>query len=86
MALVKAGGYNSDRPLPWEPPYAAGTTLEKAQKTKKQKKKLVVFLYTNNEISERKCKQTVPFKMASKKLKHLGRNLVNELKDICLEA
>jgi len=45
MALVKAGGYNSDRPLPWEPPYAAGTTLEKAQKTKKQKNKKRSWLY-----------------------------------------
>ena len=25
----------------------------------------VAFLYTNNEISERECKQTIPFKMAA---------------------
>ena len=29
--------------------------------------KLVAFLYSNNEISEKKCKQIIPFKIASKK-------------------
>ena len=29
--------------------------------------KSVAFLYTNNEISERKSKKTIPFKIASKK-------------------
>ena len=29
--------------------------------------KLVAFLYSNNEISERECKQTIPFKIAFKK-------------------
>ena len=29
--------------------------------------KLVAFLYTNNEISEREYKQTIPFKITSKK-------------------
>ena len=29
--------------------------------------KLAAFLYTNNEISEKKCKQTIPFKVALKK-------------------
>ena len=28
--------------------------------------KSVALLYTNNEISERECKQTIPFKIASK--------------------
>ena len=28
--------------------------------------KLVAFLYINNEISEKKCKQTTPFKIALK--------------------
>ena len=28
--------------------------------------KLVAFLYINNEISENKCKQTTPFKIALK--------------------
>ena len=29
--------------------------------------KSVAFLYVNNEISERECKQTIPFKITSKK-------------------
>ena len=29
--------------------------------------KLVAFLYTNNEISERECKKTIPFKIIPKK-------------------
>ena len=33
--------------------------------------KLVAFLYTNNEISEKKSKKTIPFKIASKKNKIL---------------
>ena len=28
--------------------------------------KLVAFLYTNNEISERECKNTIPFKIVPK--------------------
>ena len=46
---------------------------------------LVSLLYTNNEISEKECKQTIPFKIASKKVKYLGINLAKEVKDICWE-
>ena len=28
--------------------------------------KLVAFLYTNNEISEKECKKTIPFKISPK--------------------
>ena len=45
--------------------------------------KWVVFLYTNSEISERECKQTTPFKIASKK--YLGINLTRETKDLYAE-
>ena len=45
--------------------------------------KLAAFLYTINEISEKECKQTIPFKIASKKVKYLGINLTKEVKDIC---
>ena len=31
--------------------------------------KLVAFLYTNNEIVERECKKTIPFKITPKKNK-----------------
>ena len=33
--------------------------------------KLVSFLYTNNEISERECKKTIPFKITCPKIKYL---------------
>ena len=38
-------------------------------------KKAVAFLYTNNEISEKEIKETVPFPIISKRVKHLGMNL-----------
>ena len=48
-------------------------------------KSLVALLYTNNEISERECKQAILFKMASKKIKYLGINLTKEVKDLYAE-
>ena len=43
--------------------------------------KLVVFLYTNNERTERKIKETISFTIASKRIKNLGINLPKEMKD-----
>ena len=37
--------------------------------------KYVEFLYTNNELSEREIEKTIPFTIASKRIKHLGINL-----------
>ena len=37
--------------------------------------KHVAFLYTNNEVSEREIKETIPFIIASKRIKYLGINL-----------
>ena len=37
--------------------------------------KSVAFLYANNEISEREIKKTIPFTIASKRIKCLGINL-----------
>ena len=34
--------------------------------------KSVAFLYTNNEISEREVKETIPITTASKRIKYLG--------------
>ena len=34
--------------------------------------KSVAFLYTNNELSEREIKKTIPFKIASKRIKYVG--------------
>ena len=37
--------------------------------------KSLAFLYTNNEKSEREIKESIPFTIAPKKIKHLGINL-----------
>ena len=42
----------------------------------------VTFLYTNNERSERDIKETVPFTITSKRIKHLGINLPQGAKDL----
>ena len=33
------------------------------------------FLYTNNKVSKREIKETIPFTIASKRIKYLGINL-----------
>ena len=47
--------------------------------------KSLVFLYTNNERSERKIKETIPFTTTSKRIKYLGINLPKEAKDLYSE-
>ena len=42
----------------------------------------VVFLYTNNEKSEREIKESIPFTIAAKRIKHLGINLPKETKEL----
>ena len=37
--------------------------------------KSLAFLYTNNEKTERELKETIPFTIATKRLKYLGINL-----------
>ena len=44
-----------------------------------------MFLYTNNEILEKEHKNTVPFKIAPKRIKYLGINLTKEAKDLYTE-
>ena len=44
--------------------------------------KSLAFLYSNNEISEREIKETIPFTIASKRIKCLGINLPKEAKDL----
>ena len=44
--------------------------------------KSVAFLYTNNKLSEREIKETIPFTIASKRRKYLGINLTKEVKDL----
>ena len=40
----------------------------------------LAFLYTNNEKSEREIKESVPFTIATKRIKYLGINLPKETK------
>ena len=45
----------------------------------------VVFLYANDELRERESKKTIPFTVATKRIKYLGINLVKDVKDLYLE-
>ena len=47
--------------------------------------KSVAFLYTSNEMTEREIKETIPFTIASKRIKYLGINLPKEAKDLYSE-
>uniref|UniRef100_A0A8D1AYR5 Reverse transcriptase domain-containing protein n=1 Tax=Sus scrofa TaxID=9823 RepID=A0A8D1AYR5_PIG len=42
--------------------------------------KSVVFLYTNNKMLVKEYKNTIPFKIASQKIKYLGMLLTKEVK------
>ena len=47
----------------------------------KTTQKSLAFLYTNNERSEKEIKETLPFTIATKRIKYLGINLPKEAKD-----
>ena len=47
--------------------------------------KSLAFLYTNDEKSEREIKETLPFTIATKRIKYLGINLPKEVKDLYSE-
>ena len=47
--------------------------------------KSLEFLYTNNEKTERGIKQSIPFTIATKKIKYLGIYLPKETKDLYIE-
>ena len=42
------------------------------------------FLYTNNEKTEREIKETIPFTVATKRIKYLGIHLPKEKKKTCI--
>ena len=44
--------------------------------------KSLAFLYTNNEIPEREIKESIPFTIATKRIKYLGINLPKETKEL----
>ena len=47
--------------------------------------KSLAFLYTNNEKSEREIKESIPFTIATKRIKYLGVNLPKETKELYTE-
>ena len=47
--------------------------------------KLFALLYTNNEKSEREIKESIPFTIATKRIKYLGINLPRETKELYTE-
>ena len=47
--------------------------------------KSLVFLCTNNETTEREFKETIPFTIATKRIKYLGVYLPKETKDLYIE-
>ena len=47
--------------------------------------KSCAFLYTNNEKSEREIKESIPFTIATKRIKYLRINLPKETKELHTE-
>ena len=47
---------------------------------KVNRQKSLAFLYSNNEKSEREIKESIPFTIATKRIKYLGINLPKETK------
>ena len=47
--------------------------------------KFLAFLYTNNETAEREIKETIPFTIATERIKCLGINLPKDAKYLYAE-
>ena len=60
--------------------------LAKLQDTKINTQKSLVFLYSNNEKSERAIKESIPFTNATKRIKYPGVNLSKEAKELYTET
>ena len=54
--------------------------LGKVAEYKINTQKSLAFLYTNNEISEREIKESIPFTIATKRIKYLLINIPKEKK------
>ena len=48
-------------------------------------RKSLAFLYTNHEKTERQIKETIPFTIATNRIKYLGINSPKETKDLYIE-
>ena len=47
--------------------------------------KSLAFLYTNNEKSQREIKESIPFTIATKRIRYIGINLPKETKELYTE-
>ena len=59
--------------------------FSKAEGYKTNTRKSLAFLYTNNENSEREIKESIPFTIATKRIKYLRINLSKETKELYTE-
>ena len=59
--------------------------FSKVSEYKINTQKSLAFLYTNNEKSERAIKDSIPFTIATKRIKYLGINLAKEMKELYTE-
>ena len=59
--------------------------LRKVEEYKINIQKSLAFLYMNNEKSERAIKESIPFIIATKRIKYLGINLPKGTKDLYIE-
>ena len=57
----------------------------KVERYKINTQKSFAFLYTNNEKSEREIKESIPFTIATKRIKYLGINLPKDTKELYTE-
>ena len=57
----------------------------KVAKYKINTQKSLAFLYMNNEKVEKEIKETIPFNIATKRIKYLGIYLPKETKDLYIE-
>ena len=48
--------------------------------------KSVAFLYSNNELTERELKNTIPFTIRTKRIKYLGINLTKEIRNYTMKT
>ena len=64
----------------------ANQWIQQSHRIQGQSQKSLAFLYTKNyEKSERKIKESIPFIIATKRIKQLGINLPKERKDLYTE-
>ena len=56
--------------------------FNKVARYKINTQKSLAFLYTNNERSKREINKSIPFTIATKRIKYLGINLPKETKEM----